>query len=114
MRQFKFRAWDKKHGAFSPTRYWLLDPAGVVRWQYDNKDASNGLEVQQWTGLRDKNDQYIYEGDIIKCAHGYTRPQVVRWTNYGEDNHPGFMVGDKGGWGPIEIIGNILENPTLL
>jgi len=70
--------------------------------------------VQQYIGLQDKNEIYIYEGDIIKYAtHDDT--VIIRMTSEEMDYHPGWVITDlytQGG--PCEIIGNIFENPELL
>jgi len=77
--------------------------------------------VQQWTGLFDKNNVCIFEGDIIQYRYGshqapYYDKVIVEWMN----ENDGY---DYSGWklcdvfiqgGPFEVIGNILENPKLL
>jgi hypothetical protein len=117
MNRFKFRAWDKSNKSFCPSPLWLLDPNGEVRWQYDNKSASDRLEVQQWTGLLTKGGREIYEGDII--SHSYpeegANKVIVKFGQVSESGEVGFIFYDH--WdqgGPYEIIGNIFENPELL
>jgi hypothetical protein len=77
------------------------------------------IELMQYTGLKDKNDKEIYEGDVIYCD-GYWNLYAV-WDE--ENARFAFLCTD---WvvtqgHPIQpnissycIIGNIYENPELL
>ena len=75
--------------------------------------------VGQYTGLTDKNDTKIFEGDIIQnVTEGKTA--VVQWFS----EHSAFMLWCKSenqvywlyenDFLNIEIIGNIHDNPELL
>lgn len=102
----KFRAWDEEE----------------KRFYYSNDDLGNffssfsDLQIDQYTGLKDKNGKEIYDGDIVKTEHGVSG--IVEWIdgvgyrfNCNEPmwRHPIHEMG-----GEKEIIGNIYENPELL
>ncbi len=114
MREIKFRAWDKQF------KKWV-NPKIVCKWAIYSLENQSSIthEITQFTGLKDKNDKEIYEGDIVQydstAPLSYTRPQVVIWS----DLHAGFVVEAKGvgrtsciGAYKWEIIGNVFENPN--
>ncbi len=59
-REIKFRAWDKWNNK-------MIQPhdGDFIRW-HSMSNWRDCLDVMQYTGLKDKNDNEIYEGDIIK------------------------------------------------
>ncbi|MCG3657945.1 YopX family protein [Aliarcobacter butzleri] len=78
--------------------------------------------VSQWTGLLDKNDVEIYEGDIVKfipsgeygkvTSFGKSQNLGIEWENSKTAFFtPMFYLGCES---ELEIIGNIYENPELL
>ena len=114
MREIKFRAWN------IPTKQFRYYPSlGAI-----NMEDSRNIELQntdwmQFTGLRDKDEKEIYEGDIIKCMREQLlwkwpekdRPFVVDWmeaTGFYPFNQDASLAKD------CEVIGNIYENPELL
>ena len=118
MREIKFRAWDKQFKMMAPPiniffngeEFFFFKGIGtrsVCHFQ---------LEIMQYTGLKDKNDKEIYEGDIVLTNEaGWSG--AITWNN----NYCGFIIQDKHGgfsiepqWGECEVIGNIYENPELL
>ena len=66
--------------------------------------------IGQYTGLKDKNGERVWEGDILSLRTG--RPHVVRFKNgvfILEDSAIPISFAIK-----FDIIGNIHDNPELL
>lgn len=68
--RFNFRMWDINTKRFY---YMYLDELiGLTRTISIPKEAT----IQQYTGLNDKNNIEVYEGDIVKINRCYIRPFV--------------------------------------
>ena len=114
MRDFKFRAWHigLKH------MYFDVRVSSVSWATNDTHFGGEHSTLMQFTGLIDKNAKEIYEGDIciVYLQDGLREIMVVKW----DEGSCGFRFNgsDGGFWRithtPIEVIGNIYENPELL
>lgn len=116
-RVIKFRVWDKEKKHFVKT---------FVE-NFVNPIISPQYELNQFTGLFDKNDKEIYEGDILRTKnYGNTPPQIweVVWspdnshfTGFGYKARNGIVNSLSHAFTvsrDMEVIGNIYENSELL
>lgn len=146
MRDINFRIWNE-HRMIHPDNEYDMELAynrtvGWVVWDTVKKQQIAGQydepkgALMQFTGLKDKNGNKIYEGDIVKWNDGWTdkpswRVAIVKFyqgtTNYiiventmheltAEKDH----VFSQGGFAyhrtykHLIVCGNIYQNPELL
>ena len=117
MKTVKFRIWNGMEMVYDIT-------TGKFGTFYVNPEKGDGINhegtpLMQYTGLKDKNDKEIYEGDILKTATD--KPMVVGWS----EKFASFVL-NRNGWAfshwfgescnpeDCEIIGNKYQNAVLL
>lgn len=127
----KFRVWDKEINYLdyrvrvtSTDKYEKVEVLDCFSDWREIKDSDYAL--MRNTGLRDKNWQEIYEGDILKIQTSDFYSKKIN------DEYKGQVCFSRGGffvltdgyhtdfclWGKstvtMEVVGNIYENPELL
>ncbi len=137
MNNLKFRIWDLDKKTWRNSYEFAIrlnttDPNEQVLHApmiFGGYGAAYGnYEINQWTGLQDKNGRDIYVGDIVEFEGEptYTANKVELWRKEVVFSNRGFFGmnrGDSDKYPPhllypyatvCEVIGNIYENPELL
>ena len=133
MRELKFRIWIKDEERYydeTDEESYQIIPNGQVTYTSeayeedgvfytDTTNATNNVVVEQYTGLKDKNGEPIYEGDIVKYA--WTRCNyIVAYRKYDasfvleNDDREEIICFQYNRQSDYEVIGTIHENPELL
>lgn len=129
--RLKFRAWDTRGKRMYKVGQLTLDELASWNFKSDREDEMIGvspflqphIKIMQSTGMRDKNDKEIFEGDIVKPT------SFARWigtVEYSPD-HAAFILKDHNNdflrsepvflsqfTEGLKVLGNIYENPELL
>lgn len=109
MKNIKFRAWDE-----TLQKWYQIDRSVLAIDPHGNLYSAIGndnVNVSQYTGLRDKNDVEIYEGDIIQKTNAQTGQKMAKSVVSYHDNSARFTGLSFGTAMNMEIIGNIYEPP---
>jgi len=120
MREAKFRAWDGIRKKMSePFNLYMLKDGYFIDRE-GTAEASTFIlsdcDILQYTGLKDKNGEKIYEGDVVKGIfyEGKLETMKIEW----HERMAGFIISGYPmhihGLHGVEVIGNIYENPELL
>ena len=130
MRTVKFRVWDQWVNKFIPPdeikslELFLTVSGEVYSQKFGTIYPKVDYDISQYTGLVDKNDKEIYEGDIVTASHEVHDSDAVNfkriesYTGVIRYQHSYWAIGDYKLFvmddESLEVIGNIFENPELL
>ena len=123
----KFRAWDKRFSEFMED-FFVSEDGKIYKKSTDtgygiaiSRETSDEVILMQSTGLFDKHNKEIFEGDIVDYKgrkavvkwHGSYASFIYRFVDELQERvsewHPLFLA-----YYHFEVIGNIYENPELL
>ena len=116
----KEKKWIKDNVYIVPSEDYFL--SFEKKWYGNNKVYhvfGSGYVLHRDIGLRDKNKQLIFEGDICSCKGG----EFIGVVAYVEEHASYYLLNEKDSTfyplgteyrNMIEVIGNVLENQDLL
>jgi hypothetical protein len=125
MREIKFRAWDGDGYIAQEHLDWysINELRKGVLCDRPCDGSQTKIVLEQYTGLKDKNGQEIYEGDILSHGYGdckgavvqviYQAPEYVMKEKPKHKTWYTFILSPEQNQFE-EVIGNIHENPELL
>ncbi len=130
MREIKFRAYNKDTEKMYKVGQVSLEK-GIWSWEPDDREYIGmsmpyqpSFVLMQFTGLHDKNNQEIYEGDIVYCQTKFGKAKAIikfingKFVSFWDSalTHPqnGHCIASYDINSRVEVIGNIYENPGLL
>lgn len=119
MREIKFRAWDKfKKEMRKVDKMDFHNEKGIIVWFLNGEKTlypKQSTELMQFTGLKDKKDTEIYEGDIVSHPSKALDRAEVKFTKglfriVAKDGRDDLLCYCNN---IIEVIGNIYQNKDL-
>lgn len=127
MRTIKFRAWDTITHTMTDVRALDFNDDGQAVCAVDSSNINGDLgcewKLMEYTGLKDKNSEDIYEDDIVlreSIIPGLVKRYmgVIKFDDVGRWRIANDLLGYSKSMGrkydSLKIIGNVYENPDLL
>lgn len=116
-REIKFRAWDKIERIMVYPYSLHFNSSNTLSYCiFPDMKEHREFEIEQYTGLKDKNGKEIYEGDIVREIDNELPVSQIAWDN----SFSGFtlkeadLLMDLDFKNLFEVIGNIHENKEIL
>lgn len=124
MRIIKFRAWDKENKRMLSVEEidFYLERINGVHGIYPITQSFKNIELMEFCGLKDKNGNEIFEGDIVNIEKGRnSRARKNKGPNIEKREVLWVLSAKQNGFNLClnkvterEVIGNIYENPELI
>lgn len=130
MKKIKFRAWDTEREVMANVSHIGLNDCEVGMEDEEcrcwNTPYPYVCKLMQYTGLKDKNGQEIYEGDILKGTTKWKIDEVlaIAYVKWDRGQFDLFTDAPRGSWEDslfnymkfydVEVLGNIYEDSDLL
>lgn len=125
-RDIQFRAYNKVLREIFPN---VQNHIGNDVWAFGRMLNDNDFIIMQYTGVRDKNNIQIYEGDILELPIGDINNKYRYVVSFEDGSFVAYHTKLKDGYGhpqrwglisqfnikdlDVVIVGNIYENPEL-
>ncbi len=120
MREIKFKVWDK----VLKKMYHFTNSGDVLsvgqfledQWIKEGRPKKDFI-LLQFTGLKDKNEKEVYEGDIVTndiCLPERIVIEIKDDLSYDYPSGYGYLFSQSQSKESVEVIGNAYENPELL
>lgn len=129
MRDIRFRVWDTENKEMLKVQELDFEDTfyggrlSIRTDQYNDYFDIEDMILMQYTGLKDKNGNEIYEGDIVSFnlkSDSEGQPNITGYIEYQTTFSSYRIMSLKGSFAldynikDIEAIGNIYDNPELL
>ena len=120
MREIKYRVWSKKQKTynykhpFNTYGYFYISQDGILFSDYGNvitpEIKQDDFVIEQATGIKDKNEQMIYVGDIVKMKFPYDKRFIGRFVVIKDPNSPRIGLLDETKTDEIFNLCNYMSN----
>lgn len=114
MKTHKFRVWDKTTHQYLDSEYFRITGQGTVDNYISAEESDPNCVIEEFAGLLDKNNQEIYEGDIVKYGDNLGSIKFITGAYFIYNIDHRVTPLHYATINLINVIGNVNENSELL